>query len=124
MTTLFIILLAVFLSAFAVGLRYLFIQYTGAFAGVLISNLIACFLLSLVLVLKNEDKLIPYFGYFFVVGVAFCGALSTFSSYIELIYLYLNNSDYKKLIAFILLNHVLGLFSFIIGLKLMAKLHV
>ncbi len=124
MTTSLVLFLAVVLSATAVGLRYFFMEYTGAFTGVIVSNFVACFILSLVFVLKSDDKLVPYFGYFLVIGIAFCGALSTFSSYVELIYLYFQNSDYKKLIAFVLLNHILGMVSFLVSLKLMAKLHV
>lgn len=105
------------LSLLAVGLRFVSIYFVGVFWGIIIANALACFVLGLLMHLRSIDLgMNPFI--FVAIALAFCGALSTFSSYIELIYILMSETAYNRAALFIILNHLVCGLLFYLGLQL------
>ena len=112
-----LVLVTLVLSVFAVALRHFVIEFLDPFWGVTAVNSFACLVLGFLFILKANGMLVDSKIIFMIVAIAFCGALSTFSSYIEFNYFLFTKGDFAKLILFVLLNHGLCALSFYLGTK-------
>jgi fluoride ion exporter CrcB/FEX len=77
--------------------------------------------LSVIMALKQSDRITISPLVLVVLAFAFCGALSTFSSYIELLYKYATEYNFYKLVNLIVINHLICILIFLIGLKCSEK---
>lgn len=106
------------LISFAVYLRFSLQNFFGDFWGVTCANLLASIVLGLIYKLKTMPNFMEISFFQFIVALCFCGALSTFSSYIQIFYKLLENENYTSATSFVLLNNLGCLAAFVVITKL------
>ena len=104
------VLLFVILTVLGASLRYGFVKSLGPFWGVSLANVGACLVLGFAMESRFFQGSVVSGG---LIAVALCGALSTFSSYVQFLFECYVSHQYLKMAGFVLVNHILALFAFL-----------
>tara|TARA_Y100000589_G_scaffold290029_1_gene292490 strand:- start:82 stop:429 length:348 start_codon:yes stop_codon:yes gene_type:complete len=80
-------------------------------------NILGCFILGLVHKIKISEK------YKLIFGFSFCGSLTSFSGFIYILFLFLEQGWYIKIILTLLYFYCFGLFSVLAGNYLAKKIN-
>lgn len=109
--------LSFFMISLAVYLRFSFQNFYGDFWGVISVNLLASLVLAFVYKIKSVPSFLEINHFQFLTALCFCGALSTFSSYVQIFYRLIEEGSYLTATSFVLLNNLLCLAVFVVITK-------